>query len=391
MKLWQKKSNLNKTIEGFTVGNDYLLDKNLIEFDCIASIAHAEMLFKTGFLDKKECTAIKKTLKQIIKLNSKGNFKIKKEDEDCHTAIENFLVKKLGKTGKKIHCFRSRNDQIYAAIKLYSKKETKKVIELSKKLIKEMVLFKNKNKKINLPGYTHMRKAMPSSVGLWIQAFIDSMKDNIKLLEFTVKLNDQNPLGSGAGYGVPIKIDKKLTAKLLSFSKVQNNPVYVQNSRGKFEAGILHALNQMLFDLNKMSSDLILFSMEEFGFFELSEEICTGSSIMPNKKNPDVLEILRAKYHENLALEFQIKSISSNLISGYNRDLQLTKEPLMQGIENTKSCLKAMKIVLEHTKANKENCEKALTEEIFSAEKAINLTAKGMPFRTAYMKVKSEL
>lgn len=390
MKLWQKKYKLNKEIESFTVGNDFLLDKKLVKYDCIASIAHAKMLNKIKILNKKECSKITKTLNEITKLDAKGKFEIKQEEEDCHIAIENYLTKKLGSTGKKIHTARSRNDQVVTAIKLYSKKELNEVLELTDEFISQMVLFKAKHGKTKMPGYTHMRKAMPSSVGLWAGAFIDSMKDNKKLIYCINELSDQSPLGTGAGYGVPIKIDRDFTAKLLGFKKIQKNQIYVQNSRGKFEALILHSLNQIMFDLNKMASDLILFSMQEFGYFELSEEICTGSSIMPHKKNPDVLEILRAKYHENLALEFQVKSLTANLISGYNRDLQLTKCPLMNGIQNTKACLKISNLVLQKTRINKEKCENEVSEEMFSVHKALELVKKGIPFRDAYSKISGE-
>ncbi len=390
MKLWQKKCKLNKEIEKFTVGNDYLLDKKLVKYDCVASIAHAKMLNKIGVLKKKECSKLIKTLNQIIKLDSKGKFLIKQEDEDCHTAIENYLIKKLGKTGKKIHTARSRNDQILTALRLYCKEESKSTFGLIDKLINQLILFKGKYGKTEMPGYTHMRKAMPSSVGLWTESFIESMNDNKKLLVNATKLLDQSPLGTGAGYGLPLKANRKLTAKLLGFKKIQKNPIYVQNSRGKFEASLLNALNQIMFDLNKMSSDLILFSMEELGYFELAKEICTGSSIMPHKKNPDVLEVLRAKYHQCLSYEFQLKTVISNLPSGYNRDLQLTKEPLIKTIEITKESLKIIKLLLGKVKVNEQNCQKKITKEMYSVKELHELVKKGDSFRDAYSKISEE-
>lgn len=390
MKLWQKNYKLNKRIEEFTVGKDYLLDQKLVKYDCIASIAHAKMLLKIKILTGVECSKIIKLLNEIILLNKKGKFKLKQSDEDCHTAIENFLVKKSGAAGKKIHTARSRNDQVLTALRLYSKDEIKKIEVLADSLISSLVLFRKKHGKTKMPGYTHMRKAMPSSAGLWAQAFIDSMKDNKKLLSSIDDLTYQSPLGSGAGYGLPIKIDRKLTAKLLGFKKVQNNPVYVQNSRTKFESSILHALSQIMFDLSKMSSDILLFSMPEFGYFEIPDEICTGSSIMPQKKNPDVLELLSAKYFQVLGYEFQIKSINSNSISGYNRGVQLTKESLMGGFETTKESLEIASLVLKKLGVSKKNCQKAMTPELFAAEKAIKLAEKGIPFRTAYGQVSAE-
>ncbi|MFH1663945.1 MAG: argininosuccinate lyase [archaeon] len=391
MKLWQNKSKLNKKIEEFTVGNDFLLDKKLVKYDCIASIAHAKMLKKIKVLNKKECSKIIEALNEIIKLDSKGKFLIKLDDEDCHTAIENHLVKKLGSTGKKIHFARSRNDQVLTALRLYCRKETEEIIELIEELIKELVLFKGKYGETKMPGYTHMRKAMPSSVGLWSESFIESMKDNKKLTEFVMEQLNQNPLGTGAGYGVPNKIDRKLTTELLGFKKIQKNPIYVQNSRGKLESSLIHALNQTMFDLNKMASDLILFSMEEFGYFRLAAEICTGSSMMPHKKNPDALELLRAKYHYCLSCEFQLKTLISNLPSGYNRDLQLTKEPLIKAIETAKESLKIMKLILKKVEVNEHECLKGITKEMYSTKKAIELARKGIPFREAHSKISGEI
>lgn len=390
MKLWQKKYKLNEKIEEFTVGNDYLLDKKLLKYDCLASIAHAKMLCKMGILTKDECSQLINALNEIIVLDNKGTFVINKEDEDCHTAIENYLVKKLGDVGKKIHTARSRNDQVLTALRMYYKEEIKEILKETEAFVKTLDGFKGKNSKIEIPGYTHMRKAMPSSVGLWAEAFIESMEDNKKLLMCALELVDQSPLGTGAGYGMPLKIDRKMTSDELGFKKVQNNPIYVQISRGKFESSIVHALTQVMFDLNKIASDLILFSMPEFGYFELPPEFCTGSSIMPQKKNPDVLELVRGKYHLVVGEEFKLKSISSNLISGYNRDMQLTKEPVMKSFEITKESLSVMNLVVGKLKVNAENCKKAMTKELFATEKVYELVKKGIPFREAYKQISKE-
>lgn len=390
-KLWEKGYSLNKEIEEYTVDEDYLLDQELVPYDCKGSIAHAKMLGKIGILTKEEVKKLVKGLNEIIELHKKGKFIVKKEDEDCNTAIENYLVKKLGQIGKKIHTARSRNDQIATALRLYYKDKIKEIKEKIKALHKEMEKFKSKYQNVEMPGYTHMRKAMPSSVALWIEAYIESMEDNKIILEAVEELIDQSPLGTGAGYGVPLKIDRKFTAKELGFKKVQKNPIYVQHSRGKFESSILHSLSQIMYDLNKMSTDLILFSMSEFGYFELSLEICTGSSIMPQKKNPDVLEIMRAKYHQVVAYEFQVKNTIGNLISGYNRDVQLTKGPIMNGFEITEKSLNIMKIVLENTSVNKENCKKGMSKELYATKEVYELVKKGMSFRDAYKKIAEEL
>jgi len=387
MKLWEKGYKLNKQVESFTIGDDYLLDQRLVKFDCLTSITHAKMLERIGILNKKELKRLVQTLQKIIKLDKKGKFKVKKTEEDCHTAIENYLTRKLGKLGGKIHTGRSRNDQVLGALRLYYKEELNECEKLIKKFIYNIQRFIKKYGKIRLPGYTHSRKAMPSSVKLWGGSFIDSMKDNLKLIKLVFSLINQSPLGSGAGYGLPLKINRKYVAKILGFQRIQENPLYCQNSRGKFESTILHALAQIMLDLNKITSDLIIFSMPEFGYFELPKEFCTGSSIMPQKKNPDVLEIIRAKYHVVASYEFQIKSIIGNLLSGYNRDLQLTKEPTMKGLDITKESLSIMCLVFENLKVNKENCQKALSDDIFTTERVFQLVKKGIPFRESYRKI----
>jgi argininosuccinate lyase len=384
MKLWEKSVKLNQQIENFTVGEDYLFDQKLVKYDCRASIAHAKMLGKIGILKESEVHQLEQELNNIIELDKKGEFKILQGQEDCHTAIENFLVKNLGDLGKKIHTARSRNDQVLTALRLYYKDELDDCKKLINDLIQTIAGFVNKYGNINFPGYTHTRKAMPSSIGLWGNAFIDSMKDNLKAIELAEQLIDQSPLGTGAGYGIPLKIDRNYTAELLGFNKVQDNPIYAQNSRGKFESTVLHALTLIMFDLNKIASDLILFSLPEFGYFELPDEFCTGSSIMPQKKNPDALELIRSKYHVVVSYEFQVKNIRSNLISGYHRDIQLTKEPTMKGLEITQECLTIMSLVLTKLTVNQENCQKALTEEIYATEHVYELVAKGIPFREAY-------
>jgi len=390
MKLWKKNYRLNERVEDFTVGNDYLLDRGLVKYDCQASITHAKMLGKIDVLKKEEIRKLVRELNNIIKLDKKGKFRISKEQEDCHTAIENHLTKKLGNLGKKIHTARSRNDQVLAALRLYYKQELNECRKSVTELINSIRKFIRKYGKVKLPGYTHTRKAMPSSIRLWGNSFIESMKDNLKLIDLALELVNQSPLGTGAGYGLPIKVDREYTAKLLGFEKVQNNPIYVQNSRGKFESTILHALTQIMLDINKIASDLIIFSMPEFGYFELPREFCTGSSIMPQKKNPDVLELLRAKYHVVVSCEFQVKNIISNLLSGYNRDIQLTKGPTMKGIKTTKESLSIASLVFKNLKVNRKKCNDALTEEVYATKRVYKLVKRGIPFREAYEIVSKE-
>lgn len=391
MKLWQKSYNVDKEVEKFTVGNDFLTDSKLVKYDCIASIAHAKMLKKAGILSQKELNSLINGLNEIIKLNEKGKFKIKQEDEDCHTAIENYLTKKYGNAGKKIHTARSRNDQVLTALRLYEKEELKEIKKLIGDYDKALSALAKKYGKTKIPGYTHMQKAMPTDIGTWLGCFASSNKDNLKLLDSVYSVIDQSPLGSGAGFGVPMKIDKKMTAGLMGFSKAIENPMYAQFTRGKFEALILGAISQVMYDLNKLSTDLILFNMSEFGYVSIPKEFCTGSSMMPQKKNPDVLELVRAKYHVVLGEEFKVKGIIGNLMSGYNRDMQLTKEPLISSMETAKECIKIISLLLGKLEINKEKCEKAMTKELFATEEAYKLIEKGVPFREAYREVGKKL
>ncbi len=386
MKLWNVYK-LNKEIEDFTVGEDYILDQKLVKYDCIGSMAHAEMLGKIGVFKEEEVKKIVKELNNIIQLAKVGKFKILQEEEDCHTAIENYLTKKLGDLGKKIHTGRSRNDQVLTALRLCYKDDLENCMKLIRDFIEAMREFVKKYGKIKLPGYTHTRKAMPSSIALWGDSFIESMEDNLTLINFVFKLVNQSPLGTGVGYELPIKVDRRYVSKLLGFKKIQKNPIYTQNSRGKFESTILHSLSQVMFDLNKMANDLITFTIPELGYFEIPPEFCTGSSIMPQKQNPDVLELLRAKYYTILSYESQIKTLIGNLLSGYNRDLQLTKEPTMRALEITKKSLSIAKLIIENLKVNEEKCKKGLTEEIYATERVYKLVEKGVPFRKAYQKI----
>src|SRR3989338_2567041 len=386
-KLWQKNYNVDKEIEKFTVGNDYLLDKNLVKYDVYGSIAHATMLNKINMINSNELKKLKNAFLEILKLSEAGKFEIKQEDEDCHTAIENYLTKKLGDLGKKIHTARSSNDQVLVATRIYSKE---KIMEASKSLVSlvsTLVDFAEKNKNMPMPGYTHTRKAMPSSAGLLFGAYAESLIDDFELIETAYKLNNQNPLGSVTGYGVNLEINRELTTKLLGFEKVQNNALYAQNSRGKIESAIVFALSKIMDDLAKISNDLIMFSMEEFGYFSLPDNFTTGSSIMPNKKNPDVLELIRAKSTVVQSNLYQLNNMASKLISGYNRDGKLTKEPLMESFEITLSSINVMNLVLKGLKVNEENCIKAFDNSIFATDEVMELVKKGVPFREAYQKI----
>ncbi|MFC1568864.1 argininosuccinate lyase [bacterium] len=390
MKLWQKNTKLDPRIEAYTVGEDPILDKKLIRFDCLASMAHARMLGKINILTADEVSQLEKELNHIIALDQKGKFSISQEQEDCHTAIENHLIEQLGDLGKKIHTARSRNDQVLAALRLYYKSELDKIESIIHKFLAGLQNLMKRCGSVQFPGYTHTRKAMVSSVALWAAGYAESMADNLSLLGFTRELLDQSPLGSGAGYGVPLEVDRDYTAEQAGFARVQQHPTYVQLSRGKLESTLVHAMTQIMMDLNRMASDLILFSEPTLGYFLLPPAFCTGSSIMPQKKNPDVLELVRAHYHCVLANELQLKSQISNLISGYHRDLQLTKKPVMESLDITCKSMDIMVLIIDNLDVNPEKCKAGLTPEVYATEKVYELVKQGIPFREAYRRISKE-
>jgi len=387
MKLWSNRDTLDRQVEEFTVGEDFRLDLKLVPYDCRGSIAHARMLGRAGVLAEGEVLALVEELERIMALAIRGEFEILREQEDCHTAIEAHLTAALGKTGGKVHTGRSRNDQVLTALRLYCKAELALLGEAASGFVDAVRNLVRRNGNTPLPGYTHTRKAMPSSVRLWGSAFVDSMKDNLRLVAVATRLVDQCPLGTGAGYGVPLKLDRKGAAAELGFSKVQRNPVYAQLSRGKFEATVLHAATQVMYDLNRAASDLILFTLPELGYFTLPARFTTGSSIMPQKRNPDVLELVRARYHVACTCEAQVKALAGNLISGYHRDLQLTKEPLMRGLDSARACAVIMALVVEGLEVDEERCRAAMSEELFATAEVYRLVEQGVPFRDAYLTV----
>ncbi|PIS27753.1 MAG: argininosuccinate lyase [Candidatus Marinimicrobia bacterium CG08_land_8_20_14_0_20_45_22] len=390
MKLWQKGTALNKEVETFTAGKDSVLDHELVPFDCLASKAHARMLGKIGILTETEVADLLSGLDIILELHAKGQFEIRPEDEDCHTAIENFLILTIGKVGEKIHTGRSRNDQVLTALRLYSKAKIAEIISEVKKLVEVIRTFGEKNSDVAIPGFTHTRKAMPSSVMMWASAFKDALSDDQDLLNCALKLVDQNPLGTGAGYGVPLALDRQMTTKELHFARLQTNPIYAQNSRGKFDGFVLSVLSQIMFDINKMASDLILFTMPGLEYFSLPDEFLTGSSIMPQKINPDVLELLRAGYHEVFAYEMQVRNTTVNLISSYHRDMQTTKEAVFRGFSSTLIAIRISELVFQKLSVNREKCQAAMTDELFATAKVYELVQKGVSFREAYRQISRE-
>lgn len=391
-KLWEKGFEVDKEVISFTVGKDYILDERLVKYDCLSSIAHTEMLNKMGVLTDEERNAIVKVLKEIIELSKEGKFKISPEEEDCHTKIENYLTEKLGETGEKIHTARSRNDQVVAALRLYYKDELNEIKKLIEHFSDALKFFIDRYGDTNIPGFTHTRKAMVTDVNTWGNCFIESLSDDKEMINAVIHLIDQSPLGTGAGFGIPVlKIDRKLTQRLLHFERIQNNPIYVQDSRGKFEGEIASVLSMILFDINKLASDVIILSEDDIKVIIIPDKFTTGSSMMPQKKNPDVFEIARANYAKAISLEMRLKTLPMNLISGYHRDLQLTKEAIFEAFDITESTLRIMSKVVRELKINKKNAKKFVTKELFATQKAYELVKKGIPFREAYKIVSKEI
>ncbi|MGQ9559262.1 MAG: argininosuccinate lyase [Candidatus Oleimicrobiaceae bacterium] len=384
MKLWGSDAHLDPEVERFTVGDDYEVDRELVEYDCLASMAHAKMLRRMGVLSAKEERALLAALQEVRALAQRGAFEIRPEQEDCHTAIEEYLVRVAGEAGKKIHTARSRNDQVLAALRLLYKARLQEIEQGTEQLAQVLASFGARWEQVPLPGYTHTRKAMPSSVGLWAGAFAESMADNLDALRWVRKLIDQSPLGTGAGYGLPVQVDRDFTAKEMGFARVQQNPLYVQNSRGKFEAAILHVLTMVLADLNRLATDVIFFSMPELGYFRLPPELCTGSSLMPHKHNPDGFEMLRAHYHTVVADEYAVAGLVGNLISGYHRDLQLSKGRVLRALRVTRASVRMAAHVIPKIQVDQERCQQAMGAELYTVQKVLQETLRGRPFRDAY-------
>jgi len=391
-KLWQKNQEaLNPLVERFETENDLLLDHKLTKFDVYGSLAHAYMLTKIGIISPKEFGVLRNSLKKILDLDKKDSFKLKFGDEDIHTKIENFLINDSGKPGEKIHTARSRNDQVLLNLRLFGKEKLLEIWGETLQLASVLNSLSQKFEEIPMPGYTHMQKAMPSSVGMWFGAYAESALDNIQLIKTAFELNNQSPLGSAASYGVPLPIDRQLVCKLLGFEKVQNNSLYCQNSRGKIESIIMFALLQITLDISKMASDIMIFTTSEFNFFDVNKTFTSGSSIMPQKKNVDIAELLRSKVHVIESYFTQIINITKNLPSGYNRDSQDTKKPFIEGFDLTSKVIEMAILLVANITPKKDVLKKAMTEDLYATEKAYGLVKQGMPFRQAYMEIGQNL
>jgi len=390
-KLWDKGYSIDPEIERFTVGEDYLLDRDLVRADVLGSAAHATMLAKIGVLTARERDRLLGGLRQVLADFEAGKFAIRPDQEDVHTAVEEYLTRKLGDLGKKLHTGRSRNDQVLLDLRLYGKERLHALSERLIAMVRALAAFAKANAFVPMPGRTHMQIAMPSSLGLWAGAYAESMLDDLELLKAAHTLADQSPLGSGAAYGSALPLDRPMVARLLGFAKVQNNVLYCANSRGKAELATLSACGQIMLDLSRMATDLIIGSMPEFGYFRIPKELCTGSSMMPQKRNPCGLELVRAKTAAVLGHEQAVAGVLRGLPSGYNRDFQETKGPFMRGVDATAASLSVMRLSVERLEVVEENLRKGFIPEIYATDRALELVLEGKPFRDAYRYVGTHL
>ena len=379
----------------YTAGQDRVLDAALVEADCFGTAAHATMLsrlpLQPPLLSPADAQAIVAELRNVLADAAAGKFAITLEDQDVHLAVERRLTEKLGDLGKRVHACRSRNDQVAVDLRLFAKVRLQEAALAAAELARALLAFARRHEKVPMVGRTHMQPAMPSSVGLWASAWAESLLDDLVLLRTAYELNDQCPLGSAASYGVPVPIDRQLTSDLLGFARPVHNVLHANQARGKLEAIILSALGQAMLTLSRFAQDLILFSMPEFGYFRLPAEFTTGSSIMPQKRNPDVPELLRAKAAKVLAYANLVAEIVRAAPSGYNRDLQETKAPFMEGFELAISSLRILAPLVAGLEVDAAALRRGFGPDVYATDRALELVAQGMPFRDAYHEVKANL
>ena len=391
MKLWDKGYSTDKKIDHFTVGNDRELDLVLAKYDIKASMAHAKMLGKIGLLTSEETLELVRELENIAQSIKDGKFIIEDTFEDVHSKIEFILTEKLGDTGKKIHTARSRNDQVLVAMQLYLKEELSEIKLQTKELFYLLLELAEKYKEILLPGYTHFQIAMPSSFGLWFSAYAESLVDDLYFIDSAFKIADQNPLGSAAGYGSSFPIDRSYTTAEMGFSDLKYNVIAAQMGRGKVEKATAFGISGIAGTLSKLAMDICLYMSQNFNFISFPDALTTGSSIMPHKKNPDVFELIRAKCNSLQAIPGQIALITTNLPSGYHRDLQMVKTLIIPAIQEIKSCLEMMTFSLKDIKVNSNILDDPKYDYLFSVDTLNQLVLSGIPFRDAYKQIGAEI
>lgn len=390
MKLWSK-SNTTTTqrIETFTVGRDREFDLLMAAYDVEGSIAHVTMLGEQGLMSMKDAETAVAALKQIGESIVSGDFSIDPEVEDIHSQIEFMLTERIGDIGKMIHTGRSRNDQVALDIKLFIRAQILEIKSELHNLFQLLITQSNKHKDVLIPGYTHLQIAMPSSIGLWLGAYAESLVDDMEFLAAAYQVANKNPLGSGAGYGSSFPLNRNRTTALMGFNTLNYNSVYAQMSRGKTEKLTAMALSTVAATLSKLAMDCCLYMNQNFGFIHFPDELTTGSSIMPHKKNPDVFELIRAKCNSIQSLPNELTLLTNNLPSGYHRDMQLTKEILFPAIAELRSCIDMMQLMLSELKVKEDVLQETKYSYLFSVEKVNELVNQGIPFRDAYKQVGS--
>lgn len=391
MKLWDKGTSVNALIENFTVGKDREMDMYLAKFDVLGSIAHAKMLKSIHLLTESELVELQAGLVEIYRTIEAGEFRIEDGVEDVHSQVELMLTRKLGDTGKKIHSGRSRNDQVLLDLKLFTRSEIHSLVEAVNELFEKLMAKADVNKQFLMPGYTHLQVATPSSFGLWFSAYAESLVDDLVLLQAAYKITNQNPLGSAAGYGSSFPLDRQMTTGLLGFESMNYNVVYAQMGRGKMEKTVAFALSSIAATVSKFAFDVCLFMSQNFGFVSLPDELTTGSSIMPHKKNPDVFELVRSHCNKIQAIPYQISMMTNNLPSGYFRDLQLLKEVFLPAFQELKDCIGIAGFAIDNMTVNTNILADERYKYVFSVEDVNKLVLRGVPFRDAYKQVGGQI
>lgn len=387
MKIWQKNTEAHQLVDQFTVGNDRELDLMLAKADVLGSLAHTRMLHAVGLLDEPAHRVIQQGLKQIYQEIVNGGFRIDDGVEDVHSQVEILLTERIGEAGKKIHSGRSRNDQVLVDLKLFFRMEIEKTVRHIQTLFERLIALSETHKDVLMPGYTHLQIAMPSSFGLWFGAYAESLSDDLLLMQAAWKISNKNPLGSAAGYGSSFPLDRSMTTRLLGFEDLHYNVVYAQMGRGKTERILAQAMSSVAATLGKFAMDVCLYINQNFGFISFPEELTTGSSIMPHKKNPDVFELIRGRCNRIQALPNEIAMLTTNLPSGYHRDLQLLKENLFPALVSLDECLEIADFMLQHIEVKDGILEDPKYDYLFSVEVVNQEVLKGVPFREAYRQV----
>lgn len=387
MKIWQKATDSKKEVEQFTIGRDPEFDILLAPFDVLGSMAHAHMLAKIGLLTQEDNLILQKGLKEIYFEIEKGQFQIAPGVEDVHSQVEFLLTERYGEVGKKLHSGRSRNDQVLVDLKLYYRAAIREILEETQTLFDLLISLAEKHKNDLMPGYTHTQLAMPSSFGLWFGSFAEGLTEDLGMLKAAFDLSNKNPLGSAAGYGSSFPLDRTLTTELLGFADLHHNVINAQNSRGKTERTLAFALAGIAGTLNKLATDVCLFMNQHFAFLTFPDNLTTGSSIMPHKKNPDVFELIRAKTNQIQAVPTSVSFLLTNMSTGYHRDMQLLKEEIFPAFDTLKSCLSMSTFMLKEIKVKQNILQDSFYKHLFSVEVVNDLVLQGVPFRDAYKKV----